>query len=350
MSETLAPEQHDSLPDVPDPAENPVLVGHAETRRMLAGAYRSGKLPHALLLAGPVGIGKATLAFHLANHLLAHPDAASAPPDLSAPDPASPTFRQVASGAHPGVLHLTRPFNEKKKAFQTVLTVDEVRRVNHFLSMTSHDRGYRVVIIDPADDMNPSAANALLKNLEEPPSRTLFALIAHSPGRLLPTIRSRCQMVRLQPLDADTLAAALAAVGVKPPADDQARDDLAERAGGSVRQAILLTEHGGLEIAKALDDAVAAQKADWPASLRLAEVVAARDYESRFDLFNAHALDLLAQAAGAAASAGELARADRLAKAWQQARLAVDEAETYNLDRKQHALNMISSLTAALRM
>ncbi len=110
------------------------------------------------------------------------------------------------------MLHLTRPANEKTKGFKTVVTVDEIRRVNRFLSMTSHDGGYRVVIVDPADDMNVNAANALLKNLEEPPSRTVFILISHSPGGLLPTIRSRCQMVRLSPLGNDDLIAALSAV------------------------------------------------------------------------------------------------------------------------------------------
>ena len=162
-------------------------------------------------------------------------------------------FRQIAIGAHPSVLHLTRPANEKTKGFKTVVTVDEIRRVNRFLSMTSHDGGYRVVIVDPADDMNINAANALLKNLEEPPSRTVFILISHSPGGLLPTIRSRCQTVRFSPLGNDDLVAALSTFDVQPPADEAARQALAERAGGSVRMAILLTQYGGLEIAEATD-------------------------------------------------------------------------------------------------
>ena len=131
-------------------------------------------------------------------------------------DPASSLYRQVASGAHPSLLHLTRPFDEKNKKFKTALTVDEIRRVGRFLSLTAHDGGYRIVIVDPADDMNTNAANALLKNLEEPPSRTLFVLVAHSLGRLLPTIRSRCQIVRLQPLGDADLLAALAAIGKAP--------------------------------------------------------------------------------------------------------------------------------------
>jgi DNA polymerase-3 subunit delta' len=231
MFERIAPEQHDTLEGVPEPSENPHLHGHKAASNMLTAAYRSGKLPHALLFAGPQGVGKATLAFHLAKHLLRHPLHGDAPAELAAPDKASPLFRQVAMGAHPSVLHLTRPFNEKTKTFKTVVTVDEIRRVSRFLSMTSHDGSYRVVIVDPADDMNVNAANALLKNLEEPPARTIFVLIAHALGSLLPTIRSRCQIVRLGPLEPGELMAALEDVGQEPPQDARARAALASMAG-----------------------------------------------------------------------------------------------------------------------
>lgn len=235
MFERLAPEQHDTLEGVPEPAETPFLMGHEEAAAMLVGAYRAGKLPHALMFVGPVGIGKATLAFHLAHHLLKHPRHQESPAQLAVPDPASPLFRQIAQGAHPSVLHLTRPLNERTKAYKSVVTVDEIRKVSSFLSLTSHDGGYRVVIVDPADDMNTNAANALLKNLEEPPTRTLFILIVHAPGSLLPTIRSRCQVVRLSPLTPQSLGQVMEAVG-----QGTGDDSLLSRAGGSVRNAILL--------------------------------------------------------------------------------------------------------------
>ena len=168
------PEQHDSLDGVPEPSETVRVFGHDAQEAQLTAAHRAGKLPHALVFAGPRGIGKASLAFQLAHYLLSYPSPESAPETFAPRDPASPLYRQVASGAHPSLLHLTRPFNEKTKAFKTVLTVDEMRRVGRFLSLTAHDGGYRVVIVDPADDMNINAANALLKNLEEPPSRTRF--------------------------------------------------------------------------------------------------------------------------------------------------------------------------------
>jgi DNA polymerase-3 subunit delta' len=350
MFERIAPEQHDTLDGIPEPSENHHLFGHGEAASMLAAAYRAGKLPHALLLAGPLGVGKATLAFHLAYHLLKFPRHGEAPAELVAPDPDSAVFRQIAIGAHPSVLHLTRPANEKTKGFKTVVTVDEIRRVNRFLSMTSHDGGYRVVIVDPADDMNVSAANALLKNLEEPPSRTVFILITHSPGALLPTIRSRCQVVRLAPLGQGDLMAALSTFDIKPPADEPSRQALADRAGGSVRMAILLTQYGGLEISEATETIVRAASLDVAGAHRLADAVSARDRAIQFDIFNRHLLDLLSEAASAAALRGDAASANRYSQDWQDIRVAVEETETYNLDRKQHALNMIVRLQDTFRM
>src|SRR5690606_18789661 len=119
------------------------------------------------------------------------------------------------------------------------------------------DGGWRTVIVDPADDLNTAAANALLKNLEDPPARTVFVLIAHRPGRLLPTIRSRCQLVPMEPLADDEVAQVLTGVGLGLPAEPERRRELLARAQGSVRKAIMLTEYGGLEIAGAVDGVLA---------------------------------------------------------------------------------------------
>ena len=348
--ERLAPERHDTLEGIPEPAENPVLIGHEQAKVTIAAAYRAGKLPQGLLLAGPHGIGKATLAFQVAYHLLRYPAAETAPETILPPDRASSLYRQVATGAHPSVLHLTRPFNDKTKKFATLLTVDEIRRVSRFLSMTTHDNSYRVVIVDPADDMNTSAANALLKNLEEPPSRTIFLLITHSTGALLPTIRSRCHMIRLQPLSSNEVEQALQGLGVALPQNQVTRTALLERAGGSVREAILFSEFGGLEIAETVDVLVKAQTMDFAKAHRLADVVGGRDQEIRFDLMNQHMLDLVSAAAEDAATAGHVDRAARLARQWHELRIAIGETDTYNLDRKQHALSMILHLHDTFRM
>lgn len=343
MFERIAPEQHDTLDGVAEPAENPTLYGHDDAKAMLASTFQAGKLPHALIFAGPQGIGKATLAFHLANFLIGGAQ-------IGQIDPRSPIFRQIALGAHPAVLHLTRPVNERTKGFKTVVTVDEIRRVNRFLSMTTHDGGWRVVIIDAADDMNRNAANALLKNLEEPPARTIFVLIAHSRGALLPTIRSRSQIVRLQPLASQELVAALEQIEDMAGLDAASATALAERAGGSVRQAILLTQHGGLEIAAAVDQLARAGRLDITGAYKLADAVSGRDRAVPFEVFNDRALELLASAAAQAAADSDLGLANRLSTAWHEARIAISETQVYNLDQKQHALTMISRLNNALRM
>jgi DNA polymerase-3 subunit delta' len=348
--ERLAPEQHDSLDGVPEPSESVRLIGHEAAVRALAGAYRAGKLPHAVMLTGSQGIGKATLAFQLAHHLLKHRRESDAPEHFDPRDPQSPLHRQIAAESHPAVLHLTRPQNDKRDGFKMVLSVDEIRRVSRFLSMTSHDGSYRIVIVDPADDMNRNAANALLKNLEEPPARTIFLLVVHQPGALLPTIRSRCQVVRVEPLGKPELFEVLGNLGFAGAATDTARDDLALRAGGSPRRAILLTEYGGMDIASATEKLAASPQVDAIEAHSLADAVAGKDRAIQFSLFNKGALDLLARAAGEAAAQGAASRANRISEAWEKSRVAILDAETYNLDRKQHALSMILRLNDTLRM
>jgi DNA polymerase-3 subunit delta' len=348
MYERIAPEEHDSLDGVPEPPETVRVFGHDTQAAQLTAAHRVGKLPHGLVFAGPRGIGKATLAFQLAHYLLSYPNPEAAPETFQPRDPSSSLYRQVASGAHPSVLHLTRPLNEKTKSFKTQLTVDEVRRVGRFLSLTAHDGGYRIVIVDSADDLNVNAANALLKNLEEPPARTVFILIAHSPGRLLPTIRSRCQIIRFQPLGDQDVLAALAAIEKQPkPAEASA---LLSRAAGSVRNAVLLTDYGGVEISEALDKLVGARNPPAAETHKLADAIAGRDRAIQFGIFNERVLDLLAQAASEAAEKADSARADRISQAWQDSRIAILDTETYNLDRKQHVLGMISRLNDTFRM
>lgn len=343
MIERLAPEQHDTLDDVPEPSENASLIGHVEAQRMLLAAQAAGRLPHAIVLAGPRGIGKATFAFHFARHLLSR--SAAAGDGFASIDPQSALFRQVASGAHPSVLHLTRPADAKGTGFKTVLAVDEIRRIGHFLSLTAPDGAYRVVIVDPADDLRASAANALLKNLEEPPPATVFILICHGLGRLMPTIRSRCQVIRFDALSDSELGAVLDSVGGVPANIDRA--ELLRRAQGSARQAIVLHQHGGLEIVSTLAD-VLRNPADIRTQHKLAEAISGREKATQFAIFNDHALSLLAEEAASATNSGEVGRAKSLADAWQEARMAISDTETYNLDQKQHALTMIGRLNRAL--
>ncbi len=344
--ERMAGEQHDTLADIPEPSENPVLFGHEPEQMALAAAYASGKLHHGLIFSGPQGIGKATLAFRFARHILSHPDPAGAPPALGDADPASSLFRLVAHGGHPSILYLTRPVNERTKAFKSAVTVDEIRKVGRFLSMTAHDGGYRIVIVDPADDMNASAANALLKSLEEPPVRTLFILISHAAGGLLPTIRSRCQVVRFQALGDKALSSALSHLGLSLPA--QTLPQLLERASGSVREAILLSQYGGLEISTEIERLVDEPNFDTAGAWRLADAVSGRDQAMQFAIFNRRVLDLVGARASAAAGRGQLAAAEKLAVLWQQSERTIVDAETYNLDKRQHVFGLMRRLHEVL--
>lgn len=344
MIERLASEKHDTLDGVLEPAENAHLVGHRDAQKVVLAMQESGRFPHAIILAGPQGIGKATFAFHLARHLLS--GAQVGIDRFRMVDPASSLFRQVASGSHPAVLHLTRPANDKGTGFKTVLAVDEVRRIGHFLSMTSHDGGHRIVIVDPADDLRNAAANALLKNLEEPPRNTLFVLVSHNLGRLLPTIRSRCQVLRLSPLTEAELGEVLANVDDIPQRPEE-RAALLQRAGGSARTAIVLHQHGGLEISATIDELMK-KPGDLRTAHRLAEAVSGKDRAIQFAIFNDRILSILSDAAESAAALGETSRAKTAADAWQEARIAISDTETYNLDQKQHALTMIGRLNRTL--
>ena len=163
---------HDALEGVSLPRETSILVGHEVAERTLLDAYRSARMHHGWILAGERGIGKATLAYRLARFIFANPDPASRAvadaPDLSV-SADHPAARRVAAGTHPNLLRMQREWDERNKRYRSALSVDAIRRIIPFLGTTAGEEGWRVVIVDPADDMTPSAANAVLKNLEEPP-------------------------------------------------------------------------------------------------------------------------------------------------------------------------------------
>jgi DNA polymerase-3 subunit delta' len=342
------PDQHDALDGVPEPFEHTLMVGHGAQAAMLADAFRAGRLHHAQLLAGPAGIGKATFAFRMAAHLLANPRAAQAPAVPAAPVADSAMVRAIARGAHPSVLHLTRPYDDKTKKFKTVISVEEVRRLWHFLSLRAHDGGWRLVIVDPADDLNTSSANALLKSLEEPPPQTVFFVIAHQPGRLLATIRSRCQRIDFAPLQDGEVAQVLGGLGLSLPADAAQRDDLLRRAAGSARAAIMLTEYGGLEIAQAVDRILDGKRFDLGAAGKVADAVAGRDSQHQFAMFGGHLEQTLAAAASSLGAAGAVADAERLASAWAAFGRAAAETDTYNLDKRQFVTSSLMHAHRAL--
>jgi len=245
------PAGESEAPELPPPRENAELVGHAAAESLLLSAFNSGRLPHAWLIAGPKGVGKATLAYRFARFLLAEPPAGGlfgAPPkaDSLAIAPEHPVFRQVASGGHPDLLAVERGWDAKRKRLRSEIVVDDTRAIAAFLHLTSAQGGWRVVVVDGADDMNRNAANALLKVLEEPPKRSVLLLTSESPGRLLPTIRSRCRMLHLKKLSETIVSEAIMRQSPElAPADALALAQLAE---GSIGRALILAATDGLAI------------------------------------------------------------------------------------------------------
>lgn len=175
------------------PRTSTELFGHASAEALLLRGLASGQLAHGIIIAGPPGIGKATLAYRFARALL--------PGDAAA--------NRIMAGSHADLLVIEPEYDEKKEEFAREISVEQARRIPQFLAMTPGEGQWRVVIVDPADALNTNAANAILKILEEPPPQAVLLLVSHNPGRLLPTIRSRCRTLRLAPLSSEDFTAAM---------------------------------------------------------------------------------------------------------------------------------------------
>ncbi len=354
----------DRLEDFPHPRHTEKLFGHADAERVLAEALSGGRTHHAWLLAGPKGIGKATLAYRFARAALANPaEQDPAGQSLDVGDATTAT-RQVRALSHPGLLVIRRPYDVKGKRFSASIPVDEVRRLRTFLGHRAAGDGWRVVIVDEANELNVNAANALLKSLEEPPSRTVFLLLSSAPGELVPTIRSRCRMLTLSALGEKDLRAAamqaLAAAGVAPPGDAE-WPPLERLSGGSVARLLGLFGAGGLGLQKQVDGILALlPRVDWRAAHALSDELQPVAAQPKFELFFELLMETLARLIRAGAtgegSAEDTALAARLigegrlasfAALWE--RIARDKADTLalNLDRKSLIIETITALAAA---
>ena len=342
---------HDALEGIPLPRQTTTLFGHKAAEQVLLDAYRSGRMHHGWIVAGERGIGKATLAFRLARFILAHPDPAA--PDVStaktlfvAPD--HPVARRLAAAAHGNVLHLQREWNEKRNRYRTELQVETIRRIIPFLGTTAGEGGWRIVIVDPADDMNPSAANAILKNLEEPPQKTLFLLVARSRGALLPTIRSRTRTLSLDPLSAAGTEDVVRAIAPELAEGDDAKI-AAALAGGSPRRFIELSRENGVELYRLLREAIEAN--DRPARFKLSGLAANASGTQQFmELFEGY-LSRRVKGLPEPVRGGNppVLPLVTWADLWEKAALSGREVEEYNLDRRQFVLDLLETSAAALR-
>jgi DNA polymerase-3 subunit delta' len=317
------------------------FVGHDAALQRAAHAIREGRPPQAWLIGGPPGVGKATLAYRIARYLLKYGATAEGPADLSVPanDPVS---RRIAARAHPSLLEIRRRPDEKGK-MPTELKVDEVRNIAPFFGMSAGEGGWRVAIVDTADEMNEHAANALLKNLEEPPRRSLLLLLSHAPGRLLPTIRSRCRRLDLRPLDEAALAAELARRF--PDADPGHRAALARFSAGSLGLALRLAEEG-LDVAQQAEALLDQREPDVPALIAFADRLYRMD-EGLADFGGFVSRSLAARIRARAAAGGD--RADAWLALWERLNEMFERAVGLNLEVRQTVLSSAFAVAATKR-
>jgi DNA polymerase-3 subunit delta' len=328
------------------PRHTTAFFGHADAERTLLDAYRSGRVPHAWLIGGPRGIGKATLAYRFARFVLAHPDPAAVAVQsarMLALDPSHGTVRRIAGQAHPDMMVLERVENENG-VLRTVITVEQTARTGSFFGSTAGEGGWRVCIVDSADELHPSSANKLLKVLEEPPRRSLFLLVSHAPGRLLPTVRSRCRRLDLRPLgQEDTARAVAAALDGGADAPDVAPAVAA--AEGSVGAALGLLSGPALAIRARVTTLIDALPATDASALHalgetLGDDAAFRAFIDTVRFWLSSRLDL---------DPREGRRLHRVAETWDKVNLAANDVQEYNLDRKPLVFAVFGLLAEAAR-
>lgn len=330
------------------PRQTLELIGHQAAEQALLEAYRGGRFHHAWLLGGPRGIGKATLAYRFARFLLANPDPASAAVcnavDLAVL-PEHPAAHRLAAQAHPDVFVLERSEDAETGKLPSFIPVERVRRIVPFFGATAGEGGWRIAIVDSADELNAFGANALLKLIEEPPKRSVVLLISHAPAQLLPTIRSRCRRLDLKPLESAQVAEVLARLPDMP----SQREELiaaAEAGEGSVGKAWRLASGDGLKVRQV----TLAMLAQLPASdgfalHDLGDLVAkARDGLNVFrDTVEGYLAERLRDAL-----VGPV-RLARISQVWDKVTRSGREVEIYNLERKPFVFLVFSELAEALK-
>ena len=278
-----------NLGPIPAPRETPILIGHEKIEAKLANTFKYGRVAHALLLAGPRGIGKATLAYRFARHVLS-----SGTTDMKtmlaakSDRPLTLTrdhevFARVASGGHADLLVLEKGINPRTGRLRGEITVDEARQLHRFLCLTPAESSWRISIVDAIDEMNRNAANAILKSIEEPPPRTILILVSHAPGRLSATIRSRCQQLNLRPLSQQNFETVINTV--HPELKKNEIITLARLSEGSPGRALVIAELDGIQLYHSLVKIlITLPPIDFESVHALADELSRKGSEGRFNL------------------------------------------------------------------
>lgn len=341
-----------------DPRENPELVGQEAAEAVLNDAFISGRLAHAWIFGGPQGVGKATLAFRLARYLFSHGGEAkelglfttgnpSLAPSSLFIEPDDPIFKRVASGGHADLLTVERGYDENRNRQRSEITVDEARKVSAFLNHTAAEGGWRVVIVDGVENMNPNAANALLKVLEEPPPQALLILVSHRPDQLLPTIRSRCRYLRLPPLNSDVLQHFLEQM--QPELSSEDLQTIIELSRGSIGRAMGVVGGGALALRRDISTLLdGLPNLDVAALHQLTDKIG-RD--SAGDLFGT-AQEIISEWLNEIVRQRSIAKAgslDHWFEVWEKTQQLMRRGDSLNLDRKQLILNIFSLIEDATR-
>jgi DNA polymerase III subunit delta' len=357
--------------DWPPPWRSERLLGHEVAEKTMLAAHDSGRLHHAWLMAGPRGIGKATLAWRFARFLLCGQQqgglfggGAAAGLDVSAD---APGRSLVDARSHPDLFHLRRTLNPDTGRMRAEIAVDDVRELGAFMHMTPAMGQWRVAIVDSADEMNRNSANAVLKILEEPPPNAVLLIVAHAPGRLLPTIRSRCRRLAMPPLADDIVVRLLG--DHAPEVKEQERAALARLAEGSIGRALELAGAGSLELYSEMVSVLSTlPELDMARLHGFAERFARRGEEANAAwrslnyLFDGWLKGLARQSAlggeaapvvpaerGLQARLLAAASLDRWIVAWEKAAELLSGADRVNLDRKQTVLGSFLVLQSAMR-
>ena len=332
---------------VPHPRETLTLHGHVEAESAFLDAYRGGRMPHAWLIGGPRGIGKATLAYRMARFVFAHPDPANSAvqnAESLALAPDNPAVRRVAAQGHSDLLALERVEDDKGK-LSTVIPVDMVRKTIGFFGSTAGEGGWRVCIVDSADELNAAGGNALLKILEEPPANSLSLVVSHAPGRLLPTIRSRCRRLALRPLSGEDVGRSLADA-LQRDATEADIKAAATASDGSVARALDLLGGTALKVREQVNTLLGALPAVNPRDLHALGDALGRD-ESAFAAFVDAVRDWLS--ARVTAARAEPSRLARFADVWDRLNKAARDVEIFHLERKPMVFNVFGWLAEASR-